>query len=236
MVLLVAALLIWVFAIWSFASTLRISYHPLRLWPSLQQSLAEGLGVGQVVPALLMLALIVATPLLIWNLLEEMPKATIAQIHGGCIGGAFELALAADFRVMAEDAVAGIVEVRVGLIPDVGGCSRLPAVVGLGNAKELIMTGKLIDGREAHRIGFANRIAPADELDRATQALCDELLACAPQAVGLAKRVLDHAAKPAFAQTLEHEVTVQQQLARTEDFAEATRAFFEKRQPEFTGR
>ncbi len=71
MVLLVAALLIWVFAIWSFASTLRISYHPLRLWPSLQQSLAEGLGVGQVVPALLMLALIVATPLLIWNLLEE---------------------------------------------------------------------------------------------------------------------------------------------------------------------
>jgi enoyl-CoA hydratase/carnithine racemase len=172
----------------------------------------------------------------IWNLLEEMPKATIAQIHGGCIGGAFELALAADFRVMAEDAVAGIVEVRVGLIPDVGGCSRLPAVVGLGNAKELIMTGKLIDGREAHRIGFANRIAPADELDRATQALCDELLACAPQAVGLAKRVLDHAAKPAFAQTLEHEVTVQQQLARTEDFAEATRAFFEKRQPEFTGR
>ena len=56
-------------------------------------------------------------------------------------------------------------EVRVGLLPDVGGCSRLPAVVGLGNAKELIMTGKVIDGREAHRIGFANRIAPADELD-----------------------------------------------------------------------
>lgn len=75
LVLLVAALLIWAFAIWSFASTLRISYNPLQLWPSLQQSLADGLGVGQIVPALLMLALIVATPLLIWNLLEEWAAA-----------------------------------------------------------------------------------------------------------------------------------------------------------------
>src|ERR671914_519182 len=88
-----------------------------------------------------------------------------------------ELALAADMRVMAEDAVLAIPEVRVGLIPDVGGSSRLPAVVGLGVAKELIMTGRPIDGREAHRIGFANRIAPDEELDAATQALCDELLA-----------------------------------------------------------
>ena len=170
-----------------------------------------------------------------WNLLEEMPKPTICQIHGGCLGGAFELALAADFRVMAEDALAGIMEVRVGLLPDVGGCSRLPAIVGLGNAKELIMTGMVIDGREAHRIGFANRIAPADELDAATDGLVNELLACAPMAVGLAKRVLDSAAKPALAVTLEQEVTAQEMLAQTEDFAEGTKAFFEKRTPEFAG-
>src|SRR5688500_6603687 len=69
-----------------------------------------------------------------WNLLEEMPKPTICQIHGAALGGAFELALACDFRTMAEDAVAGIMEVRVGLIPDVGGCSRLPAVVEIGRA------------------------------------------------------------------------------------------------------
>lgn len=171
----------------------------------------------------------------IWNLLEEMTKPTIAQIHGGCLGGAFELALAADMRTMAEDAVAGIMEVRVGLIPDVGGCSRLPAVVGLGNAKELIMTGKVIDGTEAHRIGFANRIAPAAELDAVTEQLANELLACAPRAVGLAKRVLDSAAKPALAATLEQEVTAQQMLAGSEDFAEGARAFFEKRPPEFAG-
>src|SRR5919107_4526148 len=83
-----------------------------------------------------------------WNLLEEMPKATIAQIHGGCIGGAMELALACDMRVMAEDAVTGLVETRIGLLPDVGGCSRLPAVVGVGIAKEMVMTGRVIDGRE----------------------------------------------------------------------------------------
>lgn len=171
-----------------------------------------------------------------WNLFEEMPKATICQIHGACIGGAMELALAADMRVMAEDAVAAILEVKVGLIPDVGGCSRLPAVVGVGRAKELIMTGRFLDGKEAHAIGFANRIAPADELDATTQQLCDELLAAAPMAVALAKGVIDKAAKPAIEETLELEVEAQERLAASADFAEGTTAFKEKRQPEFAGR
>jgi enoyl-CoA hydratase/carnithine racemase len=171
-----------------------------------------------------------------WNQLEEMTKPTICQIHGACIGGAMELSLAADMRVMAEDAVCGLLETRIGLLPDLGGCSRLPSVVGLGIAKELIMTGRVIDGREAHRIGYANRIAPADELDAAVQGLCDELLACAPLAVGLAKRVMDAAAKPTLAATLEQEVTSQQLLAATADFAEGAQAFKEKRDPEFAGR
>jgi enoyl-CoA hydratase/carnithine racemase len=170
-----------------------------------------------------------------WNLLETMPKATIAQIHGGAIGGAMELALACDLRVMAEDAVTGLVETRIGLIPDVGGSSRLPSVVGLGNAKELIMTGKLIDGREAHRIGFANRIAPADQLDEATEQLAGELLACAPQAVALAKQVIDAAAKPDFAASLDREGEAQARLAASSDFAEGAQAFLDKRQPDYSG-
>ena len=171
-----------------------------------------------------------------WNLLEEMTKPTICQIHGACIGGAMELALAADMRVMADDAVAGLAEVRIGLLPDVGGCSRLPAVVGLGVAKELIMTGKVIDGREAHRIGFANRVVPAEELEAATESLCEELLAAAPLAVALAKRVIDAAAKPDLAASLEREVAAQAELVASEDFAEGTRALAERRQPEFVGR
>lgn len=171
-----------------------------------------------------------------WNLCEEMAKPTIAQIHGGCIGGAMELALACDLRVMAADAVIGLVETRVGLIPDVGGSSRLPSVVGLGRAKEMIMTSKLIDGVEAERIGLVNRVASADELDAATQQLVDELLQCAPVAIGLAKRVIDAAAKPTLAANLEQEVAAQQICAQSEDFAEGARAFAERRQPEFSGR
>ena len=171
-----------------------------------------------------------------WNALERMPKATIAQIHGSCLGAALELALACDLRVAAADALMGLPETRVGLVPDVGGSSRLPAVVGLGRAKELVMASKLIDGTEAERIGLVNRVAPAAELDSVTAALAGELVACAPLAIGHAKRVMDSAAKPALAATLEQEVTAQELCAHSVDYAEGARALREKRQPEFSGR
>ena len=168
-----------------------------------------------------------------WNLAEEMPKPVICAIHGACLGGALELALACDLRVLAADAIVGLPETRIGLIPDVGGSSRLPQVVGLGRAKELIMTGKLIGAEEAERIGLANRVAPADGLDAAVEELASELLACAPTAVALAKRVMDASARPALSTTLELEVLAQERCAASPDFAEGVSAFRQKRQPQF---
>ena len=177
-----------------------------------------------------------AAILRIWNLCEDMAKPTIAQIHGACLGGAAELVLACDMRVMAADGVIGLVETRIGLIPDLGGCSRLPALVGLGRAKELIMASKLVDGTEAERIGLVNRVAPADGLDAATAQLTEELLACAPLAVGLAKGVMNAAARPSLAGTLEQEGMAQALCATSDDFREAAQALRERRPPQFSGR
>jgi enoyl-CoA hydratase/carnithine racemase len=144
------------------------------------------------------------------NLCEEMPKPVVCQIHHTCVGGALEIALGCDLRVASSDSKLGLPEVKYGIIPDVGGSSRLPAVVGLGRAKELIMTAKLIDADEAHAIGLLNRVHPAEELQRGADELVSELLANSRVAVGRAKRVIDASARPALAQTLELEVSVQE--------------------------
>jgi enoyl-CoA hydratase/carnithine racemase len=146
------------------------------------------------------------------NLCEEMPKPVVCQIQRACVGAALEVALGCDLRVASADARFGLPEVSFGIIPDVGGCTRLPAVVGLGRAKELIMTARLIDAAEAERIGLINRVAEPAELHQATEALVGELLAHSPAAAGRAKRVIDASARPALAQTLEMEVAVQEYL------------------------
>jgi enoyl-CoA hydratase/carnithine racemase len=144
------------------------------------------------------------------NISESMPKPVVCQIHGACFGGALEVALGCDLRIAAEGSKFGLPEVKFGIIPDVGGSSRLPAVVGLGRAKELIMTAKTILAAEAERIGLINRVVPAEELEDATQTLVEELLANSHVAVGRSKRVMDASARPALAQTLELEVSVQE--------------------------
>jgi enoyl-CoA hydratase/carnithine racemase len=149
-----------------------------------------------------------------WSFAEEMPKPVVAQIHGACLGGAMELALACDLRVLSEDAVMGLPEARLGLVPDVGGSSRLPQVVGLGRAKELAMTGRTVGAEEALRIGLANRVAPPERLEAATGELVDELLAASTDAVGLVKRLLDASARPALSTTLELEVIAQELSVR----------------------
>ena len=149
------------------------------------------------------------------NLCEEMAKPVVCQIHRTCVGGALEVALGCDLRIASSDAQLGLPEVRFGIIPDVGGSTRLPAVVGLGRAKELIMTARLIDAAEAERIGLVNRVVAPEELEQATQTLVDALLSNSPVAVGRAKRVIDAAARPALSQSLEMELSVQEYCVAT---------------------
>jgi enoyl-CoA hydratase/carnithine racemase len=144
------------------------------------------------------------------NACEEMTKPVVCQIHKTCVGGALEVALGCDLRIASSDAQFSLPEVRFGIIPDVGGSTRLPAVVGLGKAKELIMTARTIDAAEAERIGLVNRVVEPEDLEEATEALVGELLANSHIAVGRAKRVIDASARPALAQTLEMEVSVQE--------------------------
>jgi len=167
-----------------------------------------------------------------WNLCEEMAKPTVCVIHGVCLGGALELALACDLRVMTEDAFVGLPETRLGLVPDVGGSSRLPQVVGVGRAKELILTSRVIGAVDAERYGLVNRVGGM----QVAGALVDELLGCAPVAVGLAKRLIDASARPALSTTLELEVLAQEQCVRTEDIREGVAAAAEKRPPVWKGR
>jgi len=144
------------------------------------------------------------------NFCEEMAKPVVCKIHHTCVGGALEVALGCDLRIAAAGSQLGLPEVRFGIIPDVGGSTRLPAVVGLGRAKELIMTARMIDAEEARSIGLVNRVAAPEELDAATDALLDELLAHSHIAVGRAKRVIDASARPTIAQSLEMEISVQE--------------------------
>lgn len=144
-----------------------------------------------------------------WNLLEQIPKPTIARIQGAAIGVSCELTLACDFRIIAQDAIIGLPETKYGAVPDVGAPSRLPSLVGLGKAKELVLTSALIDGAEAERIGLVTRAVPAGELDGAVADLCDRLLACSSAAMGRSKLILDAAAKPALQETLRQEIEYQ---------------------------
>ena len=144
------------------------------------------------------------------NLCETMPKPVVCAIQRTCVGGALEVALGADLRIASSDAQLGLPEVRFGIIPDVGGSTRLPAVVGLGRAKELIMTARLIGAAEAERIGLVNRVVAPERLHDATDELVGELLANSATAVGRAKHVIDASARPALAHTLAMEVAVQE--------------------------
>jgi len=168
--------------------------------------------------------------------LEAVEKPVIAAMHRYVPGLALELALACDFRIATDDCELGLPEVRLGLVPDVGGTTRLVRTVGAARAKELVMTGRMISAAEAHAIGLVTRVVPAGEHLAAAADLAGELAANAPLAVGLAKRLVDLGANVDARTFQQMELLVQSILVRTDDAAEGARAAGERRAPRFTGR
>ena len=166
--------------------------------------------------------------------LERLEVPTIALLHGYCLGLALEIALACDIRIAAEGTMMGLLETRLGLIPDVGGTTRLTRLVGPARAKELIFTGRQIDATTAASWGIVNYVVAADELQGKADALAAEIQMAAPLAVGMAKRIIDGLAD--IDRGLMLEGWAQSQLFASEDFQEAVQAFMMKRDPQFKGK
>jgi enoyl-CoA hydratase/carnithine racemase len=169
------------------------------------------------------------------TLWERLPMPTIAAINGPCFGFGMEIALACDIRLAAEEATLCFPECALGIFPGAGGTVRLPRSIPPGLAKELIFTAKRFDGREAERIGFANRACPAEQLMDAARALAGQIRDNGPLGVRAAKRVIQHAAEMALPQAIELSNALRLPLNHTKDFAEALAAFREKRKPVFRG-
>ena len=163
-------------------------------------------------------------------------KPIIAAIHGYCLAGGLEIALACDMRIAAEDARFGMSEVLRALVPGGGGVQRLPRLVPLGIALELLLTGDMIDAQEAYRIGLVNKIVPRDELMPTAEKLARKICSNGPLTV----RAIKESAMRGLDIPLEHALRINSTLTHinhtTEDSMEGPRAFIEKREPKYKGR
>jgi enoyl-CoA hydratase len=167
---------------------------------------------------------------------ETSPKPTIAAVNGFALGGGCELAMACHVRVAAEGAKFGQPEVKLGVCAGYGGTQRLPRLVGKGRALELLLTGEMIDAREAHRIGLVNRVVPNGEAVNAAEAMLRQMLANGPLALAYTIEAVDRGLEVGLEAGLVLEASHFGVLAGTADMAEGTRAFLEKRAPRFAGR
>jgi enoyl-CoA hydratase len=171
----------------------------------------------------------------IYSLMENFPKPIIAMINGYCLGGGCELAMACDMRIASTRAKLGQPEINLGLIPGGGGTQRLPRLVGEGHANHLIMSGALIGGEEAARIGLVEQVLPPEELREATLALAATIGSRSPIALQAAKETVLAARRMPLDEGLKFERAWFGLLFATDDKDEGVGAFLEKREPVFRG-
>jgi enoyl-CoA hydratase len=170
------------------------------------------------------------------NLLETMPKPTIAALNGFALGGGCELALACDLRLASTNARLGQPEINLGVLPGWGGSLRLARATTLGFAKELVLTGRQVDAEEALERGLVNAVHEPGELMEKTLELCRELAAKSPLALAYAKEAVNLALQGDHRANLATEARLFAMLFASEDQQEGMAAFAEKRTPEFRGR
>jgi enoyl-CoA hydratase/carnithine racemase len=168
--------------------------------------------------------------------IDRFPRPVIAAVNGYALGGGCELALACDIRVAADTAKFGQPELGLGIIPGAGATQRLPRIVGLGWAKHLVLTGDIIDAKQALEIGLVTAVMPASQLQVRARELAKKILRQGPLAARLAKLSLNASVRVDLDSGLLIETLAQAICYESDDKQEGTTAFLEKRKPRFTGR
>ncbi len=172
----------------------------------------------------------------VFNLVEEIPKPTIAAINGYALGGGCELAMCADFRFAAEDSSLGQPEIKLGIIPGAGGTQRLPRLVGPAKAKDIIYSGRFVPAAEAKEIGLVDAVFPPEEVYPKALEAAREHANGPTVALRAAKLAVNWGARGDVRTGLVLERELFSGLFATEDQKEGMRAFVERGQAAFTGR
>jgi enoyl-CoA hydratase/carnithine racemase len=172
----------------------------------------------------------------VFNLIEQLGKPVIAAINGFALGGGCELAMACTLRIAADTAKFGQPEINLGLIPGFAGTQRLVRLVGKTKAMEMVLTGAPIGAADALAIGLVNRVVPAADLLREARALAADLASKPPLALRYAMDAINRGAEMPFEDGCQLEAALFGMVTATDDMREGTKAFLEKRKPDFKGR